>query len=198
MVTRFRVLIASVLLVIGVAGVALAANALTKGFTGRPSTKVAALTVPIIKDPGTGELASGPLVAPVSRAQTQAGTRVRIADLGIDLPIVEGDGQNVPLFKAAHYPGMLWPGQGGRSLLYAHARPGMFGPLFSAKVGQRIEIETADGRVLRYAIKLFYPLWPDRDLSILQPSDREQLVLLTCTSWTASDPKIIAIAEPVK
>ena len=54
--------------------------------------------------------------------------RIKFLDLAIDLPVVEGDGYNAPLNKAAHFPGLPWPGQGGRSVLYAHARPGMFAP----------------------------------------------------------------------
>lgn len=198
MVTRFPTVIAIALLVLGVLGVAVAGIALMKNATGRTSTKAAAVTIPIITDPGAGNLTSGPLIPPVGRMHSLEGARLLMGELGIDLPIVEGDGQNVPLNKAAHYPNMLWPGQGGRSLLYAHARPGMFGALFSAKVGQKIEIKVHDGRVLSYVIKQYIPRWPDNDLSILQPTNHEQLVLLTCTSWNPTDPKIIAVAEPTQ
>lgn len=57
--------------------------------------------------------------------------------LSIDLPLVQGDGLNVPYYKAAHYPTMPWPGVGKRSFVYAHAQYGppiMFGPLLGHDV----------------------------------------------------------------
>src|SRR5438270_5435107 len=57
---------------------------------------------------------------------------IRIPQLNVVLPIIQGDGQSVPYYKAAHYPTSAWPGDGGRSFIYAHAQygpPVMFGPL---------------------------------------------------------------------
>src|SRR5438309_6641097 len=75
------------------------------------------------------------------------GLRIKVPELGIDLPIVGGDGYNAPLYKAAHYPGTMWPGQGGRSVFYAHARTGMFGPLFQGRTGDHIQIVRPNGTV---------------------------------------------------
>lgn len=146
------------------------------------------------RDPleGTGVAAPVAVVA----AEPTDGLRVRVPALGIDLKIVEGNGWEPPLNLAAHYPGMKWPGQGGRSFLYAHARPGMFGPLFQASVGQKVEVVQPGGKVLSYTIRRYYPAWPVSNTSILQPADHEELVLYTCTSWTYNDPKIVAVAEP--
>ena len=141
---------------------------------------------------GTGVAAP---VAVAAAAPTD-GLRVRVPALGIDLKIVEGNGWEPPLDLAAHYPGMKWPGQGGRSFLYAHARPGMFGPLFQASVGQKVEVVQPGGKVLNYTIRRYYPAWPVNNTSILLPADHEELVLYTCTSWTYNDPKIVAVAEP--
>ncbi|MDQ6691180.1 MAG: sortase [Candidatus Dormibacteraeota bacterium] len=124
------------------------------------------------------------------------GLRIQVPALGIDLKIVEGDGWEPPVNLAAHYPGMKWPGQGGRSFIYAHARPGMFGPLFQAAVGQKVVVAQPDGRRINYTIREYYPAWPVANTSILQPLNHEELVLYTCTSWTYNDPKIVAIAEP--
>lgn len=124
--------------------------------------------------------------------------KVVLPELGIDLPVVPGDGFNAPLFKAAQMPGprLKLPGQGGRSMLYAHARTGMFGPLFQARVGQKVDVTLADGRVLHYTIKEYYPRWPSTDLRWLEPLDHEQLVLLTCTTYNINDPRVVAVAEP--
>jgi sortase (surface protein transpeptidase) len=127
----------------------------------------------------------------------EVGLRVRMPELGINLQIVEGRGLEPDYGLADHYPGMKWPGQGGRSFIYAHAQPGMFGPLLaSGGVGQHVEIVEPDGHVLHYTIQQFTRNWPVTDVSILAPTDHEELVLYTCTSWTYSDPKVVAIAEP--
>jgi LPXTG-site transpeptidase (sortase) family protein len=134
----------------------------------------------------------GSLAAPTP---APVGMRVKVPDLGIDLPVVEGDGTNVALYEAALYPTLKVPGGGGRSLIYAHARAGMFGPLFHAKVGQRIEVARG-GRPLRYVITQYYPRWPSTDLRLLAPADHEELILLTCTTYNLNDPRIVVIAEP--
>jgi LPXTG-site transpeptidase (sortase) family protein len=137
---------------------------------------------------------SPPASAPVSHD----GVRVRVPTLGIDLAVVEGDGVNAPLNLAAHYPGMKWPGEGGRSLLYAHARPGMFGPLFRVQDGQEVLVDRQNAPELKYSIRSHTDRWPATDTSVLQPSDHEQLVLLTCTTYNPADPRIVVFAEPLQ
>jgi LPXTG-site transpeptidase (sortase) family protein len=137
-----------------------------------------------------------PRDAPVS----PDGWTVRLPQLNIDLPIVQGDGSNVPYFKAAHYPTTLWPGSGGRSFLYAHAQYGppiMFGPLLAkGRVGLDVYVDRPGLSELHYVIRQYYPAWPYTDLTWLQPGNHEELVLMTCTSWNATDPRVIAVAEP--
>ena len=153
-------------------------------------------TVPIIDAPAPSpSVAAAPQQSPPVATE---GLRVKVPALGIDLEIIQGDGVNAPLYKAAHYPTLPWPGQGGRSLIYAHARPGMFGPLFGGRVGQEVDIAEPNGTVLRYTIDKYYPSWPVTNLSILNNVSHEELVLLTCTSWNPSDPRIVAVAEPMK
>lgn len=124
------------------------------------------------------------------------GLRIRLVELDVDLPIVEGDGYNAPLYQAAHYPGLGWPGEGARSVIYAHARPGMFGPLAQGKVGQHVEISAPGKRPMRYTLTQFTGRWPITDTSVLKPLPQEQLVLVTCTTYNYNDPRIVAIAEP--
>lgn len=126
------------------------------------------------------------------------GFRVKVVELGINLPVVEGDGWTVALYRAAHYPGMKLPGEGGRSMLYAHAQTGMFGPLLhpGAKVGQHVEVDRPGHAALRYVIRQFFANWPPGDIRYLQPADHEELVLLTCTSFDPNGPRILAVAEP--
>ena len=133
---------------------------------------------------------------PVNPSGTAA-TRVRLPELGIDLAVVPGDGVNAPLYRAAEYPSpMKQPGQGGRSMIYAHARPGMFGPLLNGKVGQHVDVTLADGRQLHYVVRQYYSHWPVTDLSWFSQAGHEQLILVTCTTYDPNDPRIVAVAEP--
>jgi len=139
-----------------------------------------------------------PRDAPVS----PDGWRIRLPQLGIDLPIVQGDGSSVPYYRAAHYPTTAWPGSGSRSFLYAHDQygpPVMFGPLGAAnRTGVDVYVDRPGQAELHYVIRQYYPAVPYTDLSWLQPTNHEELVLMTCTSWVATDPRVIAVAEPVQ
>ena len=135
---------------------------------------------------------------PPAPSDLHQGFRVQVPSLGIDLAIVEGDGVTAPLNLAAHYPGMKWPGEGGRSLIYAHGRVGMFGPLFRAHAGQEVVVPRQDAPPLKYVITSVDDKWPATDLSVLQPTGHEEMVLLTCTTYNPSDPRIVVFAEPVQ
>jgi LPXTG-site transpeptidase (sortase) family protein len=145
-----------------------------------------------------------PIISPLASVSPQGpgsevppeGMRIKIAQLGLDLPVVAGDGVNAPLFKAVLYPWLAQPGSGKRSMIYAHARTGMFGPLFQAKVGQVIEIDRPQAAPGRYVISEYYPAWKSTDVRWLQPANQEQLILVTCTTYNENDPRIIVVAKP--
>jgi LPXTG-site transpeptidase (sortase) family protein len=134
---------------------------------------------------------------PVPGGAALDGYRVKSTDLGIDLPLVNGDGWTVPFYKAALFPGMETPGNGGRAMLYAHAQAGMFAPLANARTGQKVDVIRPGKPVLHYEIKQVFPRWSPGDLTYTKPTDHEELVLLTCTSYEPNDPRILAVAEPV-
>jgi sortase (surface protein transpeptidase) len=83
-------------------------------------------------------------------------TRVRVAALDIDLPVIEGEDE-YPLCNVAMYIGRLsQPGNGGATYLYAHARPGMFLPLLRTKANEQLgmiaEVWTNDDLKFMYEI----------------------------------------------
>ena len=122
--------------------------------------------------------------------------RIQVPELGIDLPVVAGDGTHAPLYKAVLDPFLALPGTGARSMVYAHAQNGMFGPLFHTRIGEHVVIRRRDAPALNYVIARYYPRWPINDLSVLRPLPQEQLVLVTCTTWNLSDPRQVVIANP--
>ena len=122
--------------------------------------------------------------------------RIRIDRLGIDLRIVEGDGIDAPMRKAAHYPGSGWPGGGTNIYLYGHAQEGMFLPLWDARVGDVVVLELVDGSEARYSVTEVLPKVPWNALRYTQPTPDERLSLQTSTSYTATAPRFLVIAEP--
>jgi sortase (surface protein transpeptidase) len=130
------------------------------------------------------------------------GYRVRIARLGIDLAVKEGDvarditQQRTPEGYAFHLPGTAIPGQNGNTFLYAHARVGMFLTLWNAQAGDEVVIEEPTGTVLTYAIRDVLPRVAPSDLSSTWPTTREQLTLQTSTGPSPSDPRFVVIAFP--
>lgn len=85
-------------------------------------------------------------------------TRIRIAALDIDMPIVKGPA-GYPYCDVAMYlvsPGLTQPGQGGATYLYGHARTGMFLPLLETsekkQLGMVVEVWTSDDFRFLYEI----------------------------------------------
>jgi LPXTG-site transpeptidase (sortase) family protein len=122
--------------------------------------------------------------------------RLRIARLGIDAPITEGDGVGVPLTAAAHYPGTAWPGSGSNIYLYAHARRGLFRELWKVRTGDNVELSLVDGRTATYQVAEILPLVKWDALEYLDPTATEQVTLQTCLGYETTSPRFIVIARP--
>jgi LPXTG-site transpeptidase (sortase) family protein len=110
--------------------------------------------------------------------------------------IVEGDGLDAPLGRAAHYPGTSWPGGGSNIYLYAHARDGMFIKLWDAQVGDEVVLTLVDGSERRYVVSEIRPKVTWDDMSVLQPTPTEELSLQTCTAYLDTAPRFLVIAVP--
>jgi hypothetical protein len=115
--------------------------------------------IPLITLPPLGSAA--PSAAPSAPADRVA-TRVRVAALDIDLPVVPpGDANDYPLCDVAMWIGALGqPGEGRATYLYAHARDGMFLPLLEQSkkkngkkmLGMIVEVWTNDDQRFLYEI----------------------------------------------
>lgn len=151
-------------------------------------------------DPTASPIEAGSSVAPPSPAPSVAegipANRIRIARLGIDLAVIEGDGLDAPIGKAAHYPGSAWPGGGSNIYIYGHARIGMFINLWQVKVGDQVELDLVDGTSRRYVVTQILPKVPFDAVQYLQPTSTEQLTLQTSTSYYATAPRFVVIAAP--
>jgi LPXTG-site transpeptidase (sortase) family protein len=122
---------------------------------------------------------------------------LRVERLGIDLPIVEADGERVTDGAANHYAGTAWPGEGSNTFLYGHAREGQFLELWKARLGDRIEVAMSDGSVAVYEVSEIDPLVPADAFEMLAPTDEEILTLQTCLDYAETAPRFVVIAELV-
>ena len=120
-----------------------------------PPSDVPSVTLPPL---GTAAPESQAPVGPlqVEPNEDRVATRVRIAALDIDLPVIEGEDE-YPLCNVAMYIGRLsQPGNGGATYLYAHARPGMFEPLLRTRANEQLgmiaEVWTNDDLKFLYEI----------------------------------------------
>lgn len=83
-------------------------------------------------------------------------TRVRIAALDIDMPVIKGPAGYPYCDVAMYLKELRQPGQGGATYLYAHARTGMFLPLLETsekkQLGMVVEVWTSDDFRFLYEI----------------------------------------------
>ena len=124
---------------------------------------VAASPTPTIPLP-TFPPASGSTSPSPSAPADRVATRVVIPALKIDLPIVKpvGGSNTYPQCNVAMYIKELHqPGQGGATYLYAHARDGMFGPIYHLATEVRkpqkmlnmiVQVYTSDDQVFEYYV----------------------------------------------
>lgn len=174
------------------------------GATASPTAGAAASpTIPASLASATPSTAPPQSAAPGSSIPTTAdgepgiqANRIRIDRLGIDLAIVQGDGIDAPIGKAAHYPSSAWPGGGSNIYIYGHARVGMFIRLWDARIGDTVQIGLVDGTSRTYVVKKVLPTVPWNAVKYLEPTRTEQLTLQTSTSYYPTAPRFVVIAFP--
>ena len=132
-------------------------------------------------------------------------TRVRIAALDIDLPVIKGP-SGYPKCDVAMYlvdpsdpPRLGQPGQGRATYIFAHARPGMFEPLLKTKAGDQrgavVEVWTSDDQLFLYEITEVRR--DQRDLDDALAATSEQLWLQTSEGPAGTPGKTQVIAKPL-
>jgi hypothetical protein len=138
-------------------------------------------------------------------------TRVVVEALDIDLAIVKSP-SGYPWCNVAMYLDnalLGQPGSGRSVYLYAHARDGMFGPLYErvtlgrrggskSLIGMVVAVYTSDDHVYEYQVTRVYPRVPadthflDRAYAVTS----ETLWLQTSTGHGGSLPKLQVVAKP--
>lgn len=163
----------------------------TRAPSGSPST------VPLITLP---PLESLPPATPTPTPDPdRVATRVRIAALDIDLPVIRGN-DGYPLCDVAMYLKELGqPGQGRATYLYAHARTGMFLPLLETpereQRGMVVEVWTSDD--FRFLYEIVDVRRAQTSLVEALDAETEQLWLQTSEGPKGTVGKTQVIAEPL-
>jgi hypothetical protein len=165
---------------------------------------VAPTTTPLITFPPL------PTEAPASSSPTppadRFATRVRVAALDIDLPVIkpEGGADAYPWCGVAMYIQELGqPGQGRAIYLYAHARAGMFLPILDASLvqngrsmlGMVVEVWSSDDR--RFLYEITEVRRHQLDLDDALSADSEELWLQTSEGPRGTPGKTQVIAKPI-
>jgi Sortase domain len=194
----------------------LLAGALLVGLGARPTTtaapsvapSAAALaSAPILELPSSSASSATPTTPPAAPGRDIDGARIVIARLGIDLPLAWGDiardvphdgyAGATPERVALVFPGSALPGAGGNTYVYSHARTGMFLSLWNVRAGDVVALVWPDAE-LRYSIERVEPRVDPLDTTWLDARGPERLTLRTSTGPSASDPRFVAVAVPVR
>jgi hypothetical protein len=149
----------------------------------------------------------GPPPVSASFPPDRVATRVRIAALKIDLPVIPQPAGfpacNVAMFLGDDRLGQ--PGQGRAVYLYAHARTGMFLPILTASkvsngkkmVGMVVEVWTSDDQRFLYVVTKVKRHVPyDKAVGPAIVATTEQLWLQT-SEGRGTQPKLQLFAEPL-
>lgn len=162
-----------------------------------PAATVSPTPSPLITLPPLGSAA--PATPTPTPDPDRVATRVRIAALDIDLPVIRGN-DGYPLCDVAMYLKELGqPGQGRATYLYAHARTGMFLPLLETpereQRGLVVEVWTSDD--LRFLYEIVDVRRSQTDLDDALSAETEQLWLQTSEGPKGTVGKTQVLAEPL-
>ena len=169
-----------------------------------PSETPTIVTLPPTAEPSvTPRPTSGPTDTPVPTVPAdRVATRVVVAALGIDLPVVRQPDPDYPACDVAMYHEALGqPGQGRATYLYAHARTGMFLPILDASkvdngaamLGMIVEVYTSDDQLFLYEVTEVRRHQLDLDAAV--SATTEQLWLQTSEGPKGTRPKTQAVAR---
>ena len=163
----------------------------------RPTATPVTTPGPLITLPPLGSPTPAPPTP--SPDPNRVATRVRIASLDIDMPVIKGPAGYPPCDVAMYIKELSQPGQGRATYLFAHARPGMFEPLLKTKApdqrGSVVEVWTSDDKLFLYEIVEVRR--DQRDLNDAIDADTEQLWLQTSEGPKGTPGKTQVIAMPL-
>ena len=122
-------------------------------------------------------------------------TRLVIQSIGVDVPVVEGDGWEQLKRGAGHHIGSANPGERGNCFISGHND--IYGEIFrdleEVKAGDQIVVH-ADEQPYVYIVRTTRIVEPD-DVSVMYPTSTPILTLLTCYPYMVDSHRLVVIAE---
>ncbi len=179
--------------------------------------------------PSLLSLEATPSVSPTASATPDprwVATQLQIASIGINIKVHEATTAAQcgfpPEYDAWILCGGQEPGRGGNAYIFAHARRGMFLPLWNVQLGAEIKVLMSDGQVLVYRVTEVHPnvSCPDtrepkmpanleplalkdaapgcsQGVFWTSPADHERLTLQTSQGFNRNWGEFIVVADPV-
>ncbi len=194
--------------------IALASPSGDPGASGSPMPSPSGLESPAATPVGTAPASIVPDPTPrvTPRPGRAVATRVVVPALNIDLPVVKGNSGypycNVAMYLHTANSGAKdafgQPGEGRATYLYAHARDGMFGPIYELAIqkknarkmlGMVVQVYTSDFKLYLYEIREYR--LHSTSLSDPLGATREQLWLQTSEGPKGTPGKTQLIAYPI-
>lgn len=132
------------------------------------------------------------------KTSTQIPLRILVPGRSVDIPIVEAAITNgsweISETTASHGMGSSFPGEVGNTVIFAHAREGLFLPLREIKKDEDVYILTPQ-KWFRYRVVDTKLVTPDQ-IEVIKPTTDETLTLFTCSGFLDSK-RLIVIAKPL-
>lgn len=175
-----------------------------------PPTSVAAAAllpeaIPSQPDPTTEPSSSTETASPPTAGNLpflKNNPRIRIGKIGVDMPIVEGQSENVLFRGAWRSPWSSTPEAGGNTVLFGHRylhlppHPETFYSLDKIAVGDTFEVFW-NGKTRTYRISETF-IVPPTDVSVLKQTDRPVVTLITCTPIFTTKNRLIVRGELIE
>jgi sortase A len=125
----------------------------------------------------------------------QSPTRIVVAAIGVDWPIVPGDGWEQLKLGVGHHPGSANPGERGNMVLSGHND--VFGEVFkdleALKNGDEVHV-FAGGKLFKYEVRAKRIVSPE-ELTVLQPTRESVVTLITCHPYRVDTHRLVVIAQ---
>jgi sortase A len=122
-------------------------------------------------------------------------TRIRIASIAVDAPVIEGDDWESLKRGAGHHIGSANPGERGNCVISAHND--IYGEIFrrlpDVELGDTIEVFTAS-QVYHYTVTQKRIVEPT-EVSVMYPTSTPVLTLISCYPYGIDSHRIVVIAE---
>ena len=151
--------------------------------------------------PYSKQINKNPIVISKSLFSLQTGenvpVRILIPSASIDLPIVKAPVVNgyweLSENSASYGLGSGVPGQNGNTVIFAHARTGLFYNLKDVKVKDIVYVFSKN-KWFRYRVNKITAVYPN-DTTVIQPTKNQTLTLYTCTGFD-DEKRLIVTAVP--